>query len=214
MRPVDYRRMVETPALDLARDFMLAEADLLRSVAEGLLSPLNWSLVVVGGAASSHLAEPARQFGSYVVVDPLATVPEPSDENLPGVPATIACPLDGVDRADLPPSPALWLFTFNVYPYIANPLGTIKWLAAPGDLVIITTWAATPPAQSVRTRYLEHVFGLDTRRAHAAAAGVDLSTLEADLLASGLEVTLQDIRGEIIDAAVLHLTGARQEELW
>ncbi|WP_037078057.1 hypothetical protein, partial [Pseudonocardia spinosispora] len=203
MRPLDYRRMAEGGALALAEGFHTEETQVVDEMASRLSDPATWSLVVVGGAAVGHLTEVAARFGGFVVIDPLA--PDLLDAQGAGrSPTVIRKPFDKVDSTELPATPTLWLFTFNVYPYLDHPLSTWRGLAADGDIAVITTWASGEQAKATRAAYLRHVFPEHARREQSAASSVEPARVREDLDTAELAARIEYLPGTMVDTVVLH----------
>lgn len=207
LREIDYRRMVERDALVIAREFIAEETMLVGNVVRQLPALQTWSLIVVGGAACWHLDSVACDLGRYVIIDPLASgAPIGRTETNRCSPMVLARPLQDVDSSLLPSTQNLWVFTFNVYPYLDRPLWCWRRLAATGDVAVITSWAANAVAQHTRARYLRHVFGADRRRDRAAAASVDaLVAVARDVRSARIDAKVEAVPGTVMNAALVSL---------
>ena len=196
----DFRRMIEFDALAHASEFMAEETALVTDVVERLTVPGEYSMIVVGGAGSTHLAVPAKALGRCVVVDPLGLI---SWEAPTGCVSTVHLrSLHEIGRSELPGSPLLWVFTFNVFPYLHKPIEVLRRLVAPGDTVVVTTWSFTERAEKIRSGYLRHVFGTDRPRLDAA---IDIDRIARDLALDRPGARIKCVHGEVVDAAVVHL---------
>jgi hypothetical protein len=196
----DFRRMIEIDALAHASEFMAAETAIVADVVARLGVPGECSMVVVGGAGATHLAVPARALSRCIVVDPLGLS---SWKRPTGYVSTVHLrELHEVSKSELPASPLLWVFTFNVFPYLHEPIDALRRLASPDDTVIITTWASTERADAIRSGYLEYVFGSGQPRIDAAT---DVEQIARDLAMDQPGARVKCIHGEVVSATVVHL---------
>ncbi|MEU7768954.1 AMP-binding protein [Nocardia sp. NPDC049190] len=99
--------MVEIEALARASEFMAEETAVVVDVVTGLAIPGEYSMIVVGGAGSTHLAVPANAVSRYIVVDPLALS---SWKLLTRCVSTVhlRSPHE-ISRSERPVSPLLWV---------------------------------------------------------------------------------------------------------
>ncbi|MEV2226903.1 hypothetical protein AB0E01_44800 [Nocardia vinacea] len=192
--------MVEIEALARASEFMAEETAVVADVVAGLAVPGECSLVVVGGAGSTHLAVPANAVSRCVVVDPLGL----SSWKLPTrcVSTVHLRSLHEVSRSELPASPLLWVFTFNVFPYLHKPIEVLRRLASSEDTVVLTTWASTERAEEIRGGYLRYVFGPDRPQIEAVA---DVGHIARDLAIDHPGARVECVHGEVVSAVVAHL---------
>ncbi|MGO4614969.1 hypothetical protein AB4305_07845 [Nocardia sp. 2YAB30] len=192
--------MVEIDALARASEFMTEETAVVADVVARLAIPAECSMVVVGGAGSTHLSVPAKAVSRCIVVDPLGL----SSWKLPtrSVSTVHLRSLHEVSRSELPASPLLWVFTFNVFPYLHEPIEVLRRLASPRDTVVVTTWASTERAEEIRGGYLRYVFGPDRPRIEAVA---DVGHIARDLAMDYPGARVECVHGEVVSAAVVHL---------
>ena len=70
----------------------------------------------------------------------------------------VAKKFEDVTQADLPEGRRLFLFLFNVFPYIEDALALQKKLARPGDIVIVSGWNNESfEARRLQDIYYEHL---------------------------------------------------------
>jgi hypothetical protein len=191
--------MVEINALAHASEFMAEETAVVTDVVAHLAIPGECSMIVVGGAGSTHLAVPAKAVRRCVVVDPLGL----SSWRLPTrcVSTVHLRPLHEVSRSELPASPLLWVFTFNVFPYLHEPIEVLRQLASPRDTIVVTTWASTERADEIRSRYFRYVFGADRPRIEAVT---DVGPMGRYLAMDHSGAHVEYVHGEVVTAAVVH----------
>lgn len=192
--------MVELDALARASAFLTEETAVVADVVARLTVPEESSMVVVGGAGSTHLAVPAKAVNRCVVVDPLGL----SSWQLPaGSVSTVhLCSLHEVTRSELPASPLLWVFTFNVFPYLRQPIEVLRRLASPRDTVVVTTWSTTGRAEEIRDGYLQYVFGADRPQVEAVA---DVDDIARALAAEHPGAHIECVHGDVVSAVVADL---------
>lgn len=173
---------------------------MVADVVARLAVPGECCMVVVGGAGSTHLDASAEGLRRCVVVDPLGL----SSWRLPTRCAWSVHPrsLHEVSVWELPAPPRLWVFTFNVFPYLREPIQALRRLASPRDTVVVTTWACTARAEQIRRGYLRHVFGADRPRIEARA---DVGRIGRDLAADHPGARVEYVHGEVVCAVVVDL---------
>lgn len=199
----EFRRMVGTDALARASEFLTEETTVVADVVARLAVPDEISMIVVGGAGSTHLAVPAKAVNRCVVVDPLGLS---SWQQPTGCVSTVhLCSLHEISRSDLPASPLLWVFTFNVFPYLNEPIEVLRRLASPRDTVVVTTWAATGRAEEIRSGYLRYVFGAGGPRVEAVA---DVGRIARDLAVDHAGTRIEYVHGDVVSAVIAHLAAA------
>lgn len=179
--------MMTDQALAMAKPYLDDEARLLRSLLdERGAGPRVEHCVVMGGVRFPHRALLAPWTQTYVAVDPqLAMLTDP----VAGVEVRPVA-FGGLVREHLPRGRILWLFHFNVLPYLDHPVATLERLARPGDLVVVSSWTASDAAEDARRAYLAHVFP-------SVASATSVGRL------GGGERSLRGL---------VHLHGAREEE--
>lgn len=67
----------------------------------------------------------------------------------------VSAPLDA--RRDDPPDPVCWAWLFNIVAYVTDPFEQLSRLCAPGDTIVLSTWASTAPAREVRGAYFDYL---------------------------------------------------------
>ena len=66
-------------------------------------------------------------------------------------------------KSELPESSKVFFFLFNVFPYIPNAIASIKNLANPGDVIMISSWNNQSfTARRLRNIYYNHLQSSDT----------------------------------------------------
>jgi hypothetical protein len=206
--------MVDPSALRLAGSFLADEAEMVTRTIGTVEQPASWAMVVVGGAASGHLDAIARGLRGYVVIDPLAPpAPGPAAGEDDSSPRIVRRPFSKVTTTMIPRQSRLWLFTFNVYPYLEEPLLILRNLAVPGDIVLITSWGCGPRARATRRQYLRHVFADEAQRQHAASAFVDAAAITRDLQLARIAGEVRQERGTVAHAAIVRVSRIRVREV-
>lgn len=197
----DFRRMIEVDALARASEFLAEETVVVADVVARLAVPGECCMVVVGGAGSTHLDAPAKGLRRCVVVDPLGL----NSWRLPTRCAWSVRPrsLHEVTVSELPAPPRLWVFTFNVFPYLREPIEALRRLVSLQDTIVVTTWAGTARAERIRRGYLLHVFGADRRP--RIEARTDVGRIAQDLVVDHPGVRADYVHGQVVTAAVVRL---------
>jgi hypothetical protein len=188
--------MLRSDAMVLASEFMGAEGEFVNEVVAGLDDPAGWVMMVVGGAAQPHLDSVGQRMREYWVVDPYADAEHFASAHL------IPKPLHAVAPAELPAGPRLWLFTFNVFPYLSDRSQSFDRLLSPGDIAVITTWGTSPKACDLRAAYLREVFPQDDVR-KADAASRDIGFLPDELAGANERIRYSNFDRGIVTAAVV-----------
>jgi hypothetical protein len=94
------------------------------------------------------------------------------------------------------------VFTFNVFPYLHEPIEALSRLTSPHDTMVITTWARTARAEAIRRGYLRHVFGADRPWIETTT---DVARIARDLSTDYPGARVECVHGEVVTAAVVHL---------
>ncbi|MFJ8743079.1 hypothetical protein ACIRL2_27320 [Embleya sp. NPDC127516] len=171
------------------------------------------SLIAIGDASQQY-QDMARRLGyHYVCVDPHlapglagrapATEPDPGG-------LLLRRRLDTVRPEHLPVGPAVWIFHFNVFPYLDATLEILTELCAADDLIAIATWSKTAEASERRAVY-DRCLERHTRNDAAQA-------VESSLTRRRVSVTLPPhrnhttLRGRFVDVRILDVVPETDRE--
>ncbi|MGW4134541.1 hypothetical protein [Amycolatopsis japonica] len=151
--PAPFRLMLEPGALAAAQPVLAEEKELVGLCADSCRSVT--TVVAIGDGAQAYRDLAARRGLHYVCVDPClrpARLSAMQDGEQPGA-LLLSKELGRLRRSELPVGNVLWVFHFNLFPYLDAAADELVPVCRAGDAVLLTTWGASRHALALRQEY-------------------------------------------------------------
>lgn len=177
-----FYRMLSPQALKISAPYHLEEEKNLVAMLQQCHNISDMNFIAVGGGELWCLRIAMQYAKRYVCIEPLANVflndsvkyMIEQQHNI----EYIANDFEATSRSELPEGGCFFMFLFNIFAYINNPLEAISRMARPGDVIFITTWADTPEAQGIRKAYFDYLNSFEDTSVIDPSKMVGLSRLE------------------------------------
>lgn len=156
-----FYRMFSPIAMEISDSYHNEEGRIIEEFLLNHSASSSMNFVSIGAGALRHLRYALRFTYGYVGVEPslkhflnddIAFLIERNRDI-----TLVNKKFESLDRQDLPFGNCFYVFLFNIFPYLKDPLSVINRFLKKGDVIFLSTWKVTAPAMAIRKKYFDYL---------------------------------------------------------